>query len=49
MSLAVNESKTKYMLSTSKSVRRIGSPATADNFIFDIVKEFIYYVFAVIT
>ena len=37
MSLALNEGKTKYMLSTSRN-----SQITADNYTFDIVKEFIY-------
>ena len=41
MGLAVNEGKTKYMLSTSRDVRRIDSQITADNYAFETVKEFI--------
>ena len=39
MGLAVNEGKTKYMLSTSRDVRRIASQITADNYTFDTVNE----------
>ena len=39
--LAVNERKTKYMLSTSKDVWPTDPHITADNYNFDIVKEFI--------
>ena len=42
MLLAVNEGKTKYMLSTGRDVERIDSRNMADNYTFDIVKEFIY-------
>ena len=41
MGLAVNEGKTKYMVSTSRDVRRIDSRITADNYTFDTVKKFI--------
>ena len=41
MSLAINEGKTKYILRTSRDVQRIVSQITADNDIFDIVKELI--------
>ena len=44
MDLAVNKDKTKYMLSSSRDVQRIGSQITAD-----IVKEFIYLDSAVTT
>ena len=47
MGLAVNEDKTKYMLSTSRDVRRIYSQVTADNYTFEIVNEFVYLGFAV--
>ena len=40
MGLAVNEGK-QCMLSTSRDERRIRSQITADNYTFDIVKEFI--------
>ena len=49
MGLAVNEGKTKYMLSTSRDVRRIDSQITADNYTFETVKEFIYLGSAVTT
>ena len=49
MDLAVNEGITKYMLSTSRVVRRIDSQLTTDNYTFDIVREFIYFGFAVTT
>ena len=49
MGLALNEGKTKYMLSTSSDVRRIDSRITADNYTFDIVKVFIYFGSAVTT
>ena len=39
--LAVNERKTKYMLSTSKDVWPTDPHITADNYNFDIVNEFI--------
>ena len=42
MDLAVNENKTKYMLSTSRDARLIDSQITADNYTFDTVNEFIY-------
>ena len=38
-----DESKTKYKLPISRDVRRIDSQKTADSYIFDIVKEFIYF------
>ena len=38
MGLAVNEGKTKYMLSTSRDARRIDYQITADNYTFDTVK-----------
>ena len=47
MSLTINEGKTKYMLTTSRDVRRIGSQITADNNSFDTVNEFIYLGYAV--
>ena len=40
--LAVNEGKTKYMLSTSRDVRRIASRIMAHNYTSDIIKDFIY-------
>ena len=49
MGLALNEGKTKYMLSTSGDVERIDSQITADNYTFDIFKEFIYLGTAVTT
>ena len=49
MGLAVNEGKTKYLLSTSREVQRIDSQITADNYTFDTVKEFIYLGSAVTT
>ena len=42
--LAINEAKTKYMLWTSRDVRRIDSQIT-----FDRVNEFIYLGYAVTT
>ena len=39
--LAVNEGKTKYMLSTSVVVPHMGSQITANGYNFDVVKEFI--------
>ena len=42
MHLAVNEGKTKRMLSTTRDVRCIDSQITADNYAFDTVKKFIY-------
>ena len=42
MGLAVNEGKTKYMLSTSGFVPRMGSQITANSYNFDVVKEFTY-------
>ena len=47
MDLAVNEGKTKYMLSTSRDVQHIKSEITTDNYTFDIVKEFIHFESAV--
>ena len=41
MGLAVNEGKTKYMLSTCRDARRIDSQFTADNYTFETVKEFV--------
>ena len=41
MGLAVNGSKTKYMLSISRDVRHIDSQITADNYTFDKAKDFI--------
>ena len=38
----LTDGNTKYMLSTSRDVRRIDSQITADNYTFDTVKEFIY-------
>ena len=49
MGLAVNEGKTKYMLLTSRDVRRIDSQITVDNYTFDTVNEFIYLGSAVTT
>ena len=49
MGLPVNEDETKYMLSTSRGVRRIDSQITTDNYTFDAVKEFIYIRSAVTT
>ena len=43
------EGKTKYMLSTSRDVRRIDSRIMADNYNFDTVEEFIYLGSAVTT
>ena len=40
MGLAVNEGKTKYMLTWG--VPRMGSQITANSYNFDVVKEFIY-------
>ncbi|XP_060665548.1 uncharacterized protein LOC132797786 [Drosophila nasuta] len=40
--LAVNEGKTKYMLSTSREARRLDSQVVADNYMFEVVKEFTY-------
>ena len=42
INLAVNEGKTKHMLSANTGFRRIDSLMTADNYTFDAVKEFIY-------
>ena len=42
MALAVNEGKTKYMLTTSGVVPRMGSQITANSYNFDVVKDFIY-------
>ena len=39
MGLAVNEGKTKYMLTTSEVVPRMGSQITANSYNFDVVKE----------
>ena len=41
MGLAVNEGKTKYMLSTNGNVPRMESQITANSYNFDVVKEFI--------
>ena len=41
MGLAVNEGKTKYMLTTGGVVPRMGSQITANSNNFDVVKEFI--------
>ena len=46
MGLAVNENKIKYMLSTSRDVRRIDSQIIADNYNFYTVNEFIYIAYA---
>ena len=40
--LAINEGKTKYMLTTSGVVPRMGSQITANSYNFDVVKKFIY-------
>ena len=40
--LAINEGKTKYMLSASEIVRRMASHIKANSYNFDVVKEFIY-------
>ena len=40
--LTVNEGKTKYMLSTSRDVRRIDPQITIDYYTFGTVKEFVY-------
>ena len=42
MDLTVHEGKTKYVLSTSGNVPRIGSQVTANIYNFDLVKEFLY-------
>ena len=42
MGLAVNDGKTKYMLTTSGVVPRLGSQITANSYNFDVVREFIY-------
>ena len=42
MCLAVNEGKTKYMLSTYGNVTRMASHITANSYEFDVVKEFVY-------
>ena len=49
MCMAVHEGKTKYMLSTSRDVRRTVSQIIANNYIFNTVKEYIYLGFAVTT
>ena len=46
MGLAVNDSKTKYMLSTSRGLRRVDSQITADYY---TVKEFIFLCCAINT
>ena len=38
--LAVNDGKTKYMLSPGRDVLHIASQITADNYTFDVVKKF---------
>ena len=48
MDVAVNEGKTKYMLSTNRGMWLIDSQISADNYTFDTVKEFIY-LFSVFT
>ena len=47
--LAVNEGKTKYMLSTSRDVRCIDSQITTDNYTFETDKEFVYLGYAITT
>ena len=42
MGLAVNEGKTKYMLSTSRDVRCIDSQITADNYTFFVQSMNLY-------
>ena len=42
MGLALNEGKTKYVLTTSGVVPRMGSQITANSYNFVVVKEFIY-------
>ena len=49
MDLEVNENKTKYMMPTSRDKRRIGSQITVNNYVFNIVKEFVYLSSAVTT
>ena len=49
MRLAVNEGKTKYMLSTCREARRIDYQVTADNYTFETAKEFVYLGAAVTT
>ena len=49
MGLAVNEGKTKCMLSIIRDVWRIDTQITGDNYTFDTVKKFIYLSFAVST
>ena len=49
MGLAVNEGRTKYMLSTCRNAQRIDSKVTADNYTFETVKEFVYIGSAVTT
>ena len=42
MGLVVNEGKTKYMLSSCRGTRRIGTEVSCDSYAFDVVEEFIY-------
>ena len=42
MGLAVNVGRTKYMLSTSGDVPRMGSQITANSYNLDVVKQFMY-------
>ena len=42
MSLVVNYGKTKYMLSPSGAMPRMGSQIMANSYNFDVVKELIY-------
>ena len=39
---AVNEDKTKYMLSTTKEAARTGNNVSVDNYIFEVVNNFVY-------
>ena len=49
MGLAVNEDKTKYILTASVLVPRMGSQITGNSYNFDVVKEFIYLGIAIDT
>ena len=49
MGPAINQGKTKYILSASRDVLHIGFHIMANNYTFNIVKEFIYLGSAVTT
>ena len=42
MGLAVNKGKMKYILSTSRDMRRIRSQTTTDNYTFDVKLKNLY-------